>query len=280
MERLSEAIGIGVLMGAMLIVCPGCSTKAAKKALNKPYAEDTYSGFGDKSRTKDSKAVRKAEPIGDDMAPDQAIDLLIDQLQRKELAYVIPAEDELHYWAQKQGVAEIIVRKVRLLLKDPRIEVRAPALRLTMTYGGKESVGDLIEVLGDEEFGMRESAFKKLKLVTGRDMGFDPSGGDLARVKSIESWRQWWQDEQRNAVAGSAQGVQGLEVAPPQLVEPNAPNAPAAPVEAGLEASAPTQDQVPERETKSGEPTAQNRFYTPREEETLPPPRDRNASRE
>ncbi|MCZ7647892.1 MAG: hypothetical protein M5U26_21980 [Planctomycetota bacterium] len=260
MRRTNRIMLALVAAWLALLTGPGCSTKAAKKALNKPYSEDTYAGFGDEKDESKSEKVRKAEPVTDDMDPEHAVSVLVDQLQRHELAYVIGAEDELHYWAQKQGVAEIIVRKVRLLLKSPRIEIRAPALRLIIAYGGRESLSDLIEVLADSEFGMRESAFKKLKVAAGRDFGFEPGGGELARVKSIELWRQWWQDEQRNLVASgvSGEGESGpaphIVPPPPQVIRPE-------------------DDARPMLAPANEEPADQKKFYTPQEERILPRPR-------
>jgi hypothetical protein len=174
------------------------------------------------------------------------VDILVDHLQREDPAYFIPAEDHLRYWATKQGVPEIIVRKVRLLLKNPRIETRAPALRLVSTYGRQESLGDLIEALGDDDYGMRKLAFDSLRSRTGMDLGYHPSGGEVARTEALEGWRRWWQEKQ--------QGLAATSVAGPSL-EPPAPPTVATPAPSVEQATAP---EVP----------------APREE-VLPPPKDR-----
>lgn len=202
------------------ILLSGCTTAAAKKALNKVPEEDAYAGFNKNVGKESERNAKNAEPVADDMEPEKAIGILVDHLQRPERAYAIPAEDELRYWATKQGVPAIIVRQVRMLLKNPRVEVRAPALRLTIAYGGRDASGDLIEVLADKEYGMRSTAFKDLRRRTGRDFGFNPAGGELARVKSLESWRQWWQEEQR-ALAGGRVPLTGVEESsPPTLLAP------------------------------------------------------------
>jgi len=198
----------------------GCTTKGAKKALNKPYEEDAYAGFAKEYGKDSDRHAAKPEPVSDEMNPEKAVGILVDHMQRRALQYQIPAEQELRYWATKQGVREIVVRKVRSLLKNPRVEVRAPALRLTITYGSNESNGDLIEVLGDSEYGMRDTAFKALRMRTGRDFGFNPAGGSLARAKAIEAWRRWWQDEQRKRIVQQTAVREVPGTPPPRIIVP------------------------------------------------------------
>ena len=174
----------------------GCNTRRAENEISKAADDEPYAGFGAKSGKDSERKVKPMETISDDTEAEKAVSILIERLQSTERGFSVPAEDELRYWASKQGVPEIIVRKVRLHLQHPRIEVRAPFLRLTIAYGKKESNGDLIEVLADEEYGMRAAAFRALKARTGRDLGYNPAGGDLARAKSLQSWRKWWQEEQ------------------------------------------------------------------------------------
>ncbi len=204
----------------VLVLLSGCTTTAAKKAMNKPVEDVMYSGFDDNEQNRsDRRAKNKKEPVSDDMKPDQAIAILVDHLRRKELHYSIPAEGQLRYWGTKQGVPEIIVRHVRELLKpNNRIEVRAPALRLTILYGKHDSIGDLIEVLPDPDYGMRSTAFKALKSKTSRDFGYNPSGGELARLKALQQWRQWWQDDRRTHLAQQAPLPAIERDNPPQIV--------------------------------------------------------------
>jgi hypothetical protein len=210
-----------LVLVAGLLCAPGCTTKAAKKALNKPYEEEAFSGFA-KDVGKDSERhTDKAEPIADDMEPEKAVDLLIDHLQRPEPNYYIPAESQLRYWATKQGVAEIIVRKARMLLKHPRIETRAPALRLVCTYGGKDSIGDLIETLADPDYGMRRESFETLRVRAGMDLGYQPGAGDVARAQSIQRWREWWQDNSRTIASTQVAAPKYEQPAPPTVIRPD-----------------------------------------------------------
>ena len=206
----------------------GCNTLRAEKELSQVTDEEPYAGFGSKKNKESERKVKPAEAINDDTNVEKAIGILVERLQSPDRGLSVPAEDELRYWASKQGVPEIIVRKVRLLLQNPKIEVRAPALRLTIAIGKKESNGDLIEVLADDEYGMRATAFKALKARTGRDHGFNPAGGDLARAKSLQAWRKWWQDEQELSAEKPAEKSEAGVAENPKKQKSAAPESPRA----------------------------------------------------
>ena len=178
----------------------GCTTTAAKKALNKPAEADAYAGFNPEAGAASKRKAEKPAPVKEDTEPEEAVNTLVAQLQR-EPAYAVPAEEQLKLWGLKQGVGKIVVGKVRLLLKHPKVEVRAPALRLTILFGRPDSNGDLIEALADSEYGIRSTAFRSLQLRTHRDFSFDPAGGEVARLQAVDAWRRWWQDEQRRKTA-------------------------------------------------------------------------------
>lgn len=215
---LAATIGLG---GALALLSnSGCTTKAAQRALDKPTPDAAYADFTRVQGKESERRAKELEPVSDDIEPEKAVDILVDHMQRTEPAYFIPAEAQLRYWGAKQGVAEIIVRKVRLLLRSPRIEVRAPALRLVAAYGQRESAGDLIEVLADEDYGMRKLAFDTLRARTRMDLGFDPGGGALARAEATDKWRQWWQDELRALAAGRGPAVKMETPAPPTIMKP------------------------------------------------------------
>jgi hypothetical protein len=188
-------------MGAAMMLCllgigSGCTTTAAKRALDKPHAKEKFAGFDAENAEKNKREAVRSEKLNPEEDPALAVPKLIAQLQ-KDKTQAIYAEEHLKYWAGKQGGARLVVSQTRMLLKHSDIEVRAPALRLTTLFGGDEINGDLIECLADQEYGLRASAFKALKARTGKDHGFDPSGGDATRKTAIESWRQWWQTEQK-----------------------------------------------------------------------------------
>jgi hypothetical protein len=190
-------------LGTMLLlafVMAGCTTTAAKKALDKPMETDKYTGFDPHGADASKRKAEKPKEIKQDTEPEAAVTSLVEQLQR-EPSYAINAEEQLKLWGLKQGVDRIVVSKVRLLLKHPKVETRAPALRLTILFGGNDSVGDLIEALADTEYGVRSTAYKALVARTHRDFSYDPAGGEVARAKAVDDFRQWWQDEQRRKTA-------------------------------------------------------------------------------
>ena len=204
-----------VLCLAAAIGLAGCNnTRDAERHYNEPLATNTDTGFGLEQGKDSERKNKKHEPLSDELMPEEAVKALVKQLQSPDRAVSIPAEDELRYWAGKQGVPEIIVREVQPLLHHKSLEVRAPALRLTIAYGKKSSAGDLIEVLADEEYGMRAAAFKFLRSRTGADFGYSPASGDLARAQAIEKFRKWWDEklhgpkpEDKEAVAEQKPGA-------------------------------------------------------------------------
>ena len=203
------------LLSLLLLVTAGCTTEAAKKAMNKPATEDSYTGFDPEAGEKSKRKAEHLEPVKDDTDPEKAVGILVERLQKPEPSIAIPAEEQLKFFGSKQGVDKIVVRDVRNLLKNPRVEVRAPALRLTVLYGGQDSTGDLIECLADSEYSIRETAFKALRSKTRKDFGYGPSNGEVARGKSVDEWRQWWAGEQRS-----------VAVQAPSVYETNPPSEP------------------------------------------------------
>jgi len=234
------------LLAGLALLC-GCTTTAAKKALAKPMVDDTR--FDGSPGKESERRTRELEPVSDDMNPEKAVEILVDHMQRQEPAYFIPAEASLRLWATKQGVPGIIVRKVRLLLKNPRIEVRAPALRLVCAFGSRECAGDLIEVLTDPDYGMRKTAFETLRARAGMDLGFQPGGGEAARDQAVLAWRRWWEEDQRALASRQAPSPKFDQPAPPTIVTPE-----------------PT-----EKKAVPGKPLA------PEEEKILPPPKDNSG---
>jgi hypothetical protein len=218
-KQMKTRHAANIILAAFMLALCGCTTTAAKRALNKPTDADAYSGFDPEHAAASKRKADKPAPVKEDTDPEEAVTTLVGQLQR-EPAYAVTAEEQLKLWGLKQGVDKIVVSKVRLLLKHPKVEVRAPALRLTILFGGPESNGDLIEALADPEFGMRATAFKSLQVRTQRDFSYDPSGGEVARLQSVEAWRQWWQDEQRKKTAQEPTIYEEKRPAEPKVIAP------------------------------------------------------------
>jgi len=211
--------GVYCLSLAALLTAFGCTTKAAKHALNKPIESDAYAGF-DKEKSDPSK--RKAEvpePIPMTEDPDRAVSKLMQQLQ-KERAAAISAEEQLMVWGRQQGVGRMVYGQARQLLKHPKLEIRAPALRLTDAFGGREAIGDLIEALDDPEYGMRLEASKALSKRTTRTFGYEPQAGDVQRTKAVTQLRRWWQAEQSSVAVQPASVYEKNPPKEPTVVRP------------------------------------------------------------
>src|SRR5262245_55944154 len=92
MLRGSFYVACGLAGAVSLAGMTGCSTTAAKTALNKPVSEDPFAGFvtNDKSSKVSERKQPTPDPVRDDMEPEKAIDMLVDYMQRREPAYYIP----------------------------------------------------------------------------------------------------------------------------------------------------------------------------------------------
>ena len=120
-----------VLMAAMMaavVLLTGCNTEQAKKAMDKPIAENGYTGFGAHSADASKRKAERPKPVKDDTEPEEAVSTLVGQLQHAEAGYTVTAEEQLMYWGSKPGVGSIVARKVRPLIKNPHVETRAPAV--------------------------------------------------------------------------------------------------------------------------------------------------------
>ena len=208
----------------------GCaSSNKANKQMSDPVPSDAYANPGANYTSPAKRTAATHTRIAEDVAPEDAVAQLVGWL-RKDRTYQIPAEDQLKQWGQRQGVAEVIVRQVHPLLKDPHVEARAPALRLTVAFGGLDSGGDLIESLADSEYGMRETAFKALKARTKMDFGYGPSDGEVARAQAVAMWRTWWTEQVRKGAVKPVVEAEKPEPKPAAPVEKkDAPQAAPAP---------------------------------------------------
>jgi hypothetical protein len=205
---------------ALAVLC-GCTTEAAKKALNKPAETDQFAGFDKESNERNKRKAELPKPVADTVDAEKAVTTLVEQLQKPQASFSISAEDQLNYWGGKNGVAEIVVRKVRPLLKSPHVEQRAPALRLTIAFGNRDSVGDLIECLNDSEYGIRDTAYRALQALSSQDFAYDPAGGSSARAQGVDQFRRWWQLKQRESSVQPATVYEKNPVAQPKVVTPD-----------------------------------------------------------
>jgi hypothetical protein len=205
-----------IICAASLAFLGGCTTEAAKKAMDRPMPTDNYTGFDSGASDKSKRKAEKPKDVKADMAPEEAVSILVKQMQESSnssaASYVVNAEEQLTYWGSKPGGAQIVVRGVRPLLKSKSVEQRAPALRLTVMFGGRDSLGDFIECLGDREYGIREMAYRAVLSYAPRDFSYDPQGGEVARAQAVDQYRRWWQYETQKGA-----------VQPPTIYEKNGP---------------------------------------------------------
>jgi len=89
------------------------------------------------------------------------------------------------------------VRVIKEKTKDDRAEVRAAAARVIASKGLK--LGDeLIDLLGDENAGVREAAHTALvKLSKGADHGPAKSATPEEREAAVKKWRAWWEKQEK-----------------------------------------------------------------------------------
>lgn len=206
---------LGLLAAVTLL--SGCTTKAGKRAMNKPIEADSYTAFDKEKNDTSKRKAEVPEPVSANEDPDRAVSKLMQQLQG-ERAAAISAEEQLMMWGRKQGVGRMVYGQARQLLKNPRLEIRAPALRLTDAFGGQEAIGELVEVLDDPEYGMRLEAYKALTKRTTRTFGYDPQAGEVQRARSVSQMRRWWQAEQSNVAVQPASVYEKNPVKEPTTV--------------------------------------------------------------
>jgi hypothetical protein len=204
---------------AMLLISAGCTTTAAKKALEKPAPRDAYTAFDKEASEPSKRKAATPAAVKEDTDPEEAVDQLVNQM-KKGGSYAVSAEEQLKIWGTKQGVSKSVVSKVRLLMKDENVEVKAPALRLTILFGGPESTGDLIEALADKEYGIRDIAFRSVRTRTKRDFGYEPGAGEVARIRAVDEYRRWWQMEKQKVATQPPSVYEGKPVSEPKIVGP------------------------------------------------------------
>ena len=81
------------------------------------------------------------------------------------------------------------------LLKDSDLFVRMCAARVLADLGTLQGVPALIDALEDSEPTVRESAWRALQTLTGKDFKFDPQANEGERSKKVKLWREWWKKD-------------------------------------------------------------------------------------
>jgi hypothetical protein len=102
------------------------------------------------------------------------------------------ARDLLEKNLVRQGV-----RVIKERTKDDRAEVRAATARVIAAKGLKLGA-ELIEMLGDDNAGVREAAHAALvKLSKGADYGPAKDATTEQRDEAVKKWRAWWEKQEK-----------------------------------------------------------------------------------
>lgn len=78
------------------------------------------------------------------------------------------------------------------MLKDQDVFVRMATARVLGDIQVPSAVPALIDALEDGEAAVREAALGALRVITGKDLRFDPLASDAERAKKVKAWREWW----------------------------------------------------------------------------------------
>jgi HEAT repeat protein len=100
----------------------------------------------------------------------------------------------------------------RLREDDPRVQTATIAE--VVRAGDKAAIGELIDLLGTRDEGVRFMAAAGLHQLTGRKCR-DHFANDEERKATVAQWRQWWETEGRAAC-----GVKAPESVPGKSVTP------------------------------------------------------------
>lgn len=89
------------------------------------------------------------------------------------------------------GTSRRVIRPKQDLV-HPYSGVRMRAVGEALKAGGTEHVEALIELLDDDDPGVRLAAGDALTELTGHDTGYEPWAGPAERRRQVEAWRAWW----------------------------------------------------------------------------------------
>ena len=82
---------------------------------------------------------------------------------------------------------------LRALMKDDNDFVRSQTVKALSDWHSREAVELLLEALADRQPFIVEKTAKSLRRICGRDFGLRRGQTQEQRQRSIQAWRQWWQ---------------------------------------------------------------------------------------
>jgi hypothetical protein len=92
-------------------------------------------------------------------------------------------------------------------LHHPSATRRLEAVAAVGTSRSTEHVPALIDLLEDEDVGVRMTASQTLTELTGRDTGYRPYGPAEERARQAAQWRAWWSARSTSGSGGAAGGA-------------------------------------------------------------------------
>ena len=78
------------------------------------------------------------------------------------------------------------------MLADTDVFVRMATARVLGDIQSTAAVPALIDALEDGEAAVREASLGALRVITGKDLRFDPLASEADRAKKVKAWRDWW----------------------------------------------------------------------------------------
>jgi hypothetical protein len=92
------------------------------------------------------------------------------------------------------------------MLKDADVFVRMATARVLGDIQATSAVPALIDALEDGEAAVREATLGALRVITGKDLRFDPLASDAERAKKVKAWRDWWKKAEEEGASGKSAG--------------------------------------------------------------------------
>jgi len=83
-------------------------------------------------------------------------------------------------------------------INDPDEDVARIAIRKSAKIRNRLGFSYLISRLDSENVKIRNEAIDALRIITGSDLGFNPTAAESGRSEAIKRWQQVWQDNQMN----------------------------------------------------------------------------------
>ena len=91
-----------------------------------------------------------------------------------------------------------------LLISDPELTVKIPAMKKAVREKDKKAAGDLVKELDSDDPAVRFYALESLQRLTGQRFGYEYYYDKDQRKPSLKRWQQWLAQQEAAATQGSA----------------------------------------------------------------------------